>query len=285
MFVTCPEDQVEEDEPIAIEKIPVPTPRPTDGPKIKKKLPDPLYRKAGHRASFFLNLFSQPEIDDFFESFRKASRISYYAKRWRTRKKKRKVDIQVSKIPTIEKEGDTYFMCGAQHIRRERAEAWAHPISACMMSAAVQEWRKYFCPDNHPDCRVLIGDATYGYKKPEKWPHNSHREGYCFDVWPMRKNGVGVVDDVKIDQEERYSHTRTKMFVEILRQWGSDTPDGVGEADQFFFNDETLIQLGYATKYPAHDDHIHVCFRPSLENEKRCETAQFDLKICPSLRQ
>ncbi len=203
------------------------------------------------------------------------------------RKKKTRARVDLVELPTYRAPSGqgVQMACGSQHIRNDRSPPYATPLTACLISGAAQEWRQKFCPDNHPDCRMMIGDGSHGAKLPKEWPHATHRDGNCFDIWPMRKVGGGLkeVDDYN---DPVYSRERTAELVKLLHKWGSDKPGGgAGIGKQIFFNDSKLRDNGkrLTRSISNHNGHIHVCFRDNEVNRKRCAEAKFDTKLCPGL--
>ncbi len=214
-------------------------------------------------------------IGDVFDNFRSAF----------TNQSPRRVGRQggIYEWPS-EQVGDQYQLaCGSEHIRRTRSRAYMHPLSACMLAGAAQQWRQQVCPDNTPDCQLRFGDMTYGHSMPGHWPHRSHRRGWCVDVWPIRQPGHS--GDVVVGGQG-YDRERTLQLLRIFREWGADRPQaGQGRGNQVFFDDPQAIREGLARPLRGtHRDHIHVCFRPTARGtEERCNQASFDSGYCPIL--
>lgn len=203
------------------------------------------------------------------------------------RKSRRRASVNLLQLPTYPAPSGqgVQMACGSQHIRNDRSSPYATPLTSCLITGVAQEWRQRFCPDNNPDCRMMIGDGSHGAKLPKEWPHVTHRDGTCFDIWPIRKAGGGLkeVDDYN---DPVYSRERTRELVKLLQKWGSDKPGGgKGVGNQLFFNDSKLRDNGkrLTRSIRNHDGHIHVCFRDNAANRKRCEEAKFDTKLCPGL--
>lgn len=170
--------------------------------------------------------------------------------------------------------------CGSQHIRGHRTKPYMRPLSACMFTAMAQEWRQKFCPGNGRDCRLMFGDTSYGKRKPRSWPHATHHDGQCIDVWPVRKPGSG--GEVRVGQRT-YDSERTADLISLMVKWGAETTRHRSKA-QFFFNDPKILKKKMGVRHlGAHYDHIHVCFRPTQENYRRCKNFTLDVKTCPTM--
>jgi len=203
------------------------------------------------------------------------------------RRSKKRASVDLVQLPTYpDPSGQGVQMaCGSQHIRNDRSPPYATALTACLITGVAQEWREKFCPDNNPDCRMMIGDGSHGAKIPDEWPHNTHRDGTCFDIWPIRKAGGGL-KEVEDYNDPVYSRERTVELVKLLQKWGSDRPGGGKDiGNQLFFNDAKLRDNGkrLTRSIRNHDGHIHVCFRDNETNRKRCDGAKFDTKLCPDL--
>lgn len=173
-------------------------------------------------------------------------------------------------------------MCGMNHIRSDRAKPFLRSVSACMMAGLAQEWRETVCPTNSPDCRLMMGDASYGNRKPGHWPHKTHHDGQCVDIWPVRKPGYR--GELTI-HSKGYDRERTRKLVALMVKWGAETTKTKKKA-QFFFNDPSLYKdksLGIR-KLGNHDNHIHVCFRQNDSNYNRCKKHTVNVNLCPTLK-
>lgn len=216
--------------------------------------------------------FGTAEQVGFYDAFKKRSQNTF------TRRGGRFGRFTVHQMPSRKVSGQTQIACGSRHIRSHRSQGYMHETSACMLSAVAQEWRKTMCPNNTPDCQLMIGDMTYGQRKPGHWPHKSHRKGYCVDVWPIRKPGYSG----ELSRYSKgYDQARTKKLIQIMHKYGSDTPRRGGR--QIFFNDPSIRRAGLVRRFRNHDDHIHACFRPTKESRRKCNAMNFDTRYCPEL--
>ena len=175
--------------------------------------------------------------------------------------------VEVYKLPGS---GEN-IMCGVKHIRSYRSEPFQGIDTLCAWAAVAQEWRKQYCPDNSPDCRIMLGDSSFGERMPSSWPHSTHRRGWCMDIWPMRKDNCGETEVTW--QQGCYSREKTAAFVKLLIKHGAD------KGNQLFFNDPQIPDVRYLSN---HDDHIHACFKPANSIVKsRCDNTTVDRDICP----
>ena len=182
--------------------------------------------------------------------------------------------------PEYRVNGQTQLACGSEHIRRQRSRAYMRPTSACMLAGAAQEWRQTVCPNNTPDCQLRFGDMTFGNSRPGHWPHRSHRNGNCVDVWPIRKPGNS--GDANVGTQA-YDRDRTRQLIRIFQRWGGAKPQDGGNP-QIFFDDAVLIREGLTRPLRrTHLDHIHICFPETAASQRHCQQATFDSNICPGI--
>jgi peptidoglycan hydrolase-like protein with peptidoglycan-binding domain len=100
--------------------------------------------------------------------------------------------------------------------------------------------------------RVAIGDVSFehGGDIPD---HESHELGLDADIRPMRKAN----DQCSFPTNwtlTSYDRAATRALVKEIR---AATP---GHVKLIFFNDPVLIGEGLTSKYPGHDDHLHLRF-------------------------
>lgn len=175
--------------------------------------------------------------------------------------------VEVFKLPGSNKKS----ICGSKHIRSHRSAPHMAKDTFCAWTSITQEWRKSECIDGSKNCRIMLGDASFGNKQPSSWPHSTHRRGWCMDIWPMRKKGCGEKEVTWKDS--CYDRKATAKFVDLLIENGADV------GNQLFFNDPKIPRL---RKLRNHDDHIHVCFKPSNSIVKSsCDDLTVDRKVCP----
>lgn len=163
------------------------------------------------------------------------------------------------------------ILCGSKHIRSYRSEPFLGKDTLCAWTAVLQEWRQRFCPNNDPHCRIMAGDHTFGERLPSSWPHSTHRRGWCMDIWPMRDEECGEREVTW--KQSCYNRGLTRELVELMVKHGAD------KGNQLFFNDP---QIPHVRPLRNHDDHIHVCFKPSNRIvQQRCDSVDVDTRICP----
>lgn len=100
--------------------------------------------------------------------------------------------------------------------------------------------------------RVVVGDVSFehGGDIPD---HESHELGLDADIRPMRKAN----DQCSYRTNwtlTTYDRAATRALVKAIR---AATP---GHVKLIFFNDPVLIGEGLTSKYPGHDDHLHLRF-------------------------
>jgi len=163
------------------------------------------------------------------------------------------------------------MLCGMKHIRSYRSSPYVGKDTSCAVTSFAQEWRKTICKNNDSHCKIMMGDLSFGTTQPSSWPHSTHRRGWCMDIWPMRKQGCG--EQELTWRSSCYSRSLTQSFVNLLIKHGADA------GNQLFFNDPEIKETRYLSN---HDDHIHVCFKPSNSIVKNsCSRLQIDSRVCP----
>jgi hypothetical protein len=206
--------------------------------------------------------------------------------------------------------------CSSHHYRHRNflppgINAYADPLTACVMLAVMHEWNKgkkdvngneMYCPKSEKrDCRIAVGDFSHARKinKQRGWPHKSHTYGQCFDMRPMQqhKNGGFVAFGCR-EGARCYDREKMRNFGALLYEKGgtnmffSDTSvPGVSES----FRDIRSVKYLKRT----HNDHLHACIgqvRPSntwrqkKERERQrhkaietCKNFQPEPEVCPNL--
>jgi peptidoglycan hydrolase-like protein with peptidoglycan-binding domain len=98
--------------------------------------------------------------------------------------------------------------------------------------------------------RVGIGDVSWehGGNIPD---HQTHELGLDADIRPMRKANDQCSYGTRWTLAS-YDRAATRALVKAIR---AATP---GHVKLIFFNDPVLIGDGLTTKYPGHDDHLHL---------------------------
>jgi hypothetical protein len=106
--------------------------------------------------------------------------------------------------------------------------------------------------DAHPGARLDIGDISLQHGGPIPG-HASHQKGVDVDFWPVNSEGKAV--HVSFN-DPKYSRDTTQLLVNTIKR----NPALVVE--QIFFNDR---QINGVVPWPAHDEHLHVRFKPPFE--------------------
>jgi hypothetical protein len=178
---------------------------------------------------------------------------------------------ELVQIPVLGKDGNV-GPCGSFHYNPDEPlgiDAFVHPITACVLTSVMQDWKKTVCPKGG-GCTLQWGDAANGNSRRFP-PHHSHSDGFCVDIRPMRKGGF---DDSPLTYTAGgYDRATMKKLVEMFKAKGADTR-------QLFFND---TKLG-SRKLRGHSNHIHVCFRPNKTTKEVCKGLKVDTSVCPELK-
>jgi len=98
--------------------------------------------------------------------------------------------------------------------------------------------------------RVVIGDVSYEHGG-DIADHESHELGLDADIRLMRKANDQCSYPTRWTLAS-YDRAATRALVKAIR---AATP---GHVKLIFFNDPVLIGEGLTTKYPGHDDHLHL---------------------------
>jgi peptidoglycan hydrolase-like protein with peptidoglycan-binding domain len=100
--------------------------------------------------------------------------------------------------------------------------------------------------------RVVIGDVSLEHGG-DIAGHESHELGLDADIRPMRKANDQCSNRTNWTLTS-YDRAATRALVKAIR---AATP---GHVKLIFFNDPVLIEEGLTTRYPGHDDHLHLRF-------------------------
>jgi hypothetical protein len=173
--------------------------------------------------------------------------------------------------------------CGSFHpnVDRENGKVidnYASPLTACVMMAFMQEWKKRQDAKGGADyvnkgARLQWGDMSHP-TAPYYEGHKEHTEGNCVDIRPMRDEATGFVNSGIQHGWAGYSRSSTREMIELAREMGSN---------RVIFNDPQLIKEGLSTKLSQHDNHLHVCFPNTSKTRGTCENYQYDPGICGGL--
>lgn len=100
--------------------------------------------------------------------------------------------------------------------------------------------------------RVAVGDVSLEHGGPIPG-HISHRTGLDVDLRPMRRanNQCTWGGSYRLTT---YDRAATRALVRAIRDLAG------GHVKLIYFNDPVLIAEGLTSRYPGHDDHLHVRF-------------------------
>lgn len=167
-------------------------------------------------------------------------------------------------------------LCGstANNTSEPSTKSYTAPITACALARLAQTWRETQCPDNNEACRLAFGNVSHPRDRFFGSPqHQSHTDGNCVDVRPIRTKGSG---SLKWNKSDYYDRSRTRKLLELLKNMG---------AESVYFNDTELINEGLSSFEGGHDNHIHFCFRSDNQKAKQqCSEFIPNERICPTTR-
>ena len=161
--------------------------------------------------------------------------------------------------------------CGSFHYNADKplgVDAYANPLTACVFTAVMQEWKKDFCPSHKAGCRLQWGDISHK-NAPRFNGHMTHTDGYCIDIRPMRKGDFG--DGPMTYTSKGYDRQMTGKLINLLKKRGGSA---------MYFND---TRLGTRAVH-GHHNHVHVCFKDNKTTRATCDNLKVDPKVCPELQ-
>ena len=161
--------------------------------------------------------------------------------------------------------------CGSFHYLPDEplgVDAFANPLTACVFTSVLQDWKKKFCPSDLAGCRLSWGDISHA-RKARFNSHMSHTDGYCIDIRPMREGPFG--NSALTYKSKNYDQDMTEKLVRLLRKSGGTA---------MYFNDTALGTRAM----PGHSNHIHVCFKDNEKTRATCDNLKVDPNVCPELQ-
>jgi penicillin-insensitive murein DD-endopeptidase len=108
---------------------------------------------------------------------------------------------------------------------------------------------------NMPGAPIGVGDISFFLGGSMGKRHQTHRNGRCVDIRPIRKDRARSA--VTIHDNAAYDRDGTRVLVEVLRAHRS--------VEKVLFNDRQIEGVRYCK---GHDNHLHVIFREG----QSCET-------------
>lgn len=102
--------------------------------------------------------------------------------------------------------------------------------------------------------RVPLGDVSFEHGG-DIVGHASHEVGLDVDLWPIRTDSAQCTAGRITWRSSTYDRAATRALVRAVRD---RAPNHVA---LIYFNDPTLISEGLTTRYPNHDNHLHVRYR------------------------
>lgn len=161
--------------------------------------------------------------------------------------------------------------CGSFHYNPDKplgVDSYANPLTACVFTAVMQDWKKNFCPSHKAGCRIAWGDISHKSKALFN-THRTHTDGYCIDIRPMQEGGFA--DQPVTYRSGNYDRKTMAKFVQVLKKYGGSS---------MYFND---TRLGTRAVH-GHHNHIHVCFKDSPTTRAACDNLKVDPNVCPELQ-
>lgn len=168
--------------------------------------------------------------------------------------------------------------CGSHHYNPDKpigVDAYANPVTACVLTSVMQEWKKNVCPERS-GCTLAWGDISHKTDPAFHGSHQTHTKGLCVDIRPMRKGGFE--DKPLYYNYSDYDRNMTTKLVKLLRANGADT-------SRLYFNDPKVTKAGLSRRStPEHANHVHVCFNDNAKTRAVCNNLKVDTNVCPELR-
>jgi peptidoglycan hydrolase-like protein with peptidoglycan-binding domain len=100
--------------------------------------------------------------------------------------------------------------------------------------------------------RVPVGDISFKYGGDIPL-HQSHEQGLDVDLRPIRDHEDQCTWGTNW-QYASYDRTATRQLIRAIRAAAT------GHVKLIYFNDPVLVGEGLTTRYPGHDDHLHIRF-------------------------
>ncbi len=152
---------------------------------------------------------------------------------------------------------------------------YANPLTACVFTSLLQEWKRTVCPNSKDGCRISFGDISRK-NAGDFGSHEEHANGTCIDIRPMQK---GAFENRRVlYTHEQYDQEMMDKFVKFLRKNGGSN---------IYFGDPTIRKANSGVKDPVpnqHDNHIHVCFKDNDITRNVCDNLKVDPAVCPELQ-
>jgi hypothetical protein len=152
---------------------------------------------------------------------------------------------------------------------------YINPLTACVFTSVLQDWKKNTCPSHRAGCRVAFGHISHKSDPSFGGAHKTHTDGYCIDIRPMRE---GSFENAGLTYRSGdYDRDMMLKLVSKLRKAGGSN---------IYFNDPKVrsANSGAVKKAGGHDNHIHVCFKNNERTRDTCNNLTVDPNVCPELQ-
>jgi hypothetical protein len=152
---------------------------------------------------------------------------------------------------------------------------YVNPLTACVFTSVLQDWKKNICPSHKSGCRIAFGHISHKSDPSFGGAHKTHTDGQCIDIRPMRE---GEFENAGLTYGSGdYDRSKMKQLVKKLRAAGGTN---------IYFNDPQIRKEngGAVRKAGGHDNHIHVCFKNNNATKNTCDNLTVDPNVCPELQ-
>lgn len=169
--------------------------------------------------------------------------------------------------------GSFFYNASPHHIKNEN-RVFANPLSACVLTSVMQDWKKKVCPSRDAGCRFSFGDISHPTDPSFMRKHSTHTDGYCVDIRPPRKGDFS--NSGMSYKWGGYDRNMMRKLTSLVKKAGGSN---------IYFNDPVIRKEYKGIKRAGgHDNHIHVCFKDNATTRATCDNLKVDPEVCPELQ-
>jgi hypothetical protein len=169
--------------------------------------------------------------------------------------------------------GSFFYNASPHHIKNEN-RVYANPLTACVLTSVMQEWKKNICPSHQAGCRFSFGDISHPTDPSFMRKHSTHTDGHCVDIRPPRK---GEFENSGMSYRwGGYDRGMMRKLAALVKKSGGTN---------IYFNDPAIRnEFKGVRRAGGHDNHIHVCFKDNPATRNTCDNLKVDPEVCPELQ-
>jgi hypothetical protein len=126
-----------------------------------------------------------------------------------------------------------------------RSADWGTADTVALLEAAARVFR------NRTGHNIAVGDISFEHGGNIRL-HATHEDGLDIDIALIRLDGRQCSNPGISYKSGRYDRADTRALLVALREAFGN------RLKRIYFNDPQMVRAGLSTRYPNHDDHIHV---------------------------